>query len=144
MMRTLAILLAAGVSMLFAADNPWDKVKELKSGTEIRIVRKGVAQPLEAKFDEATDDHIVIVVKKEQRSIAKDEIDRLDYRPNAGGRTTESKVTNTPADTTPTAGMSHGPNVPGQSSSSTVSFNKPAYETLYRRVAHSMFTEPKK
>jgi len=138
MIRTLAVFFAAGATMLFAADNPWDKVKELKSGADIRIIRKGAPQPLEAKFDEATDDHIVIVVKKEQKSIPKDEIDRLDYRPKAGGRSTETKVTNTPADTTPPAGMSHGPQVPGQSSSTNVSFGKPGYETLYRRVAHTM------
>jgi hypothetical protein len=137
-MKQTILLLASAAALLFAADNSWDKVKELKSGAEIRIVQQGVPQPLEAKFDEADDEYIRIVVKKEQKSIRKDQVLRLDYRPKPGSRTTETKVTNTPADTTPPVGMSHGPQVPGQSSSTNVSFGKPAYETLYRSVAHTM------
>ena len=140
MIRIPLILLVAAT--MFAADNPWDKVKELKSGAEIRIVRAGVPQPIEAKLDEVTDDRIVIVVKKEQKAINKDDIVRLDYRPKGGAKTTETKVANSPADTTPQVGMSHGPNVPGQSSSSTVSFSKPNYETIYRRMAHGLPAPP--
>src|SRR5215831_9702774 len=97
-MTRLLLLLAAAAA--FAADNPWDKVKELKSGTEIRIARKGVAQPIEAKLDEVRDDAVVVVVKNEQKAIPKDEIDRLDARPKGGGSriTTETKSTTTPPD----------------------------------------------
>ncbi len=141
MIRTLVIFLSAAT--LFAVDNPWDKVKELKSGTEIRIARRGLAQPLEAKLDEVRDDTVVVVVKNEQKAIRKDEIDRLDYRPKAAGRTIETKTTNTPADTTPPVGMSHGPQTPGQSTSTGISFNKPGYETIYRRLApHSAGEAP--
>jgi hypothetical protein len=134
MQRTLFVFFAAAT--LFAADqNTWTKVKELKSGTEIRIVRKGVAQPIEAKLDEATDDNVIVVLKNEQKAIPKDEIERLDYRPKPGSRITrETKVTSDKPDTTPPVGMDHGPNVPGQSSSSSVSIgSKPGYETIYRR-----------
>ena len=123
--------------MAFAADDPWTKVKELKSGTEIRIVRKGSAQPLEAKLDEARDDAVVVVVKNEQKAIPKEEIDRLDYRPKPGSRvTTETKAGTDAPDTKPAAGMAHGAPVPGQTYSSNVSLgSKPGYETIYRRQA---------
>ena len=135
MTRTILLLLASAATALCAADTSWDKVKDLKSGTEIRIYRLSDPTPIEAKFDEATDEHIVFVVKKEQKSIRKDQIVRLDYRPKPGSRTTETKTTNSSPDTTPPAGMAHGPQVPGQSSSTNVSFGKPAYETLYRSTA---------
>ena len=135
MTRTILFLLASAATALLAADNSWDKVKELKSGTDIRIYRAGVPDPIEGKFDEANDEHIVFVVKKEQKSMSKDAVLRLDYRPKPGSRTTETKTTNTPPDTTPAAGMAHGAQVPGQSSSTNVSFGKAGWETLYRRTA---------
>jgi hypothetical protein len=137
MARTILLLVTFAASALFAADNSWDKVKELKSGTEIRIYRAGAPDPIEAKLDEATDEHIAFVVKKEQKSMRKDQVVRLDYRPKPGSRTTETKTTNTPPDTTPPAGMAHGAPVPGQSSSTNVTFGKPGWETLYRRTAHA-------
>jgi hypothetical protein len=137
MNRSMLLLLTSAAIALFAADNSWDKVKELKSGTDIRIYRAGAPDPIEAKFDEATAEHILYVVKKEQKSMRKDQILRLDCRAKPGARTTETKTTNTPADATPPAGMAHGAPVPGQSSSTTLSVGKPGYETIYRRLAHA-------
>src|SRR4051812_32925001 len=118
--RYTALFFAAAV--LFAAEDSWTKVKELKSGTEIRIVRKGVPQPLEAKLDEVRDDAIVIVVKKEQKAVPREEIERLDYRPKPGSRTTtETRTKSEPVDGVPPAGMDHGAAVPGQSQSTSVS-----------------------
>jgi hypothetical protein len=110
-------------------------VKELKSGTEIRIVKRGSAKPIEAKLDEARDNAVVIVLKNEQISVPKDEIDRLDYRPKPGSRITKTSQTKeTDPDPTPPAGMGHGPAVPGKSYSSGLSIgSKPDYEILYRR-----------
>src|SRR6202158_1363193 len=79
----------------FAADNPWNKVKELKTGTELRIFKTGAKQPILAMMDEATDDRLVIVVKKEQMAIDKDEIDRIDYRPAKSGGPRVTKETRT-------------------------------------------------
>jgi hypothetical protein len=138
MTRSLALLLPSAAMLFAAAENTWDKVKELKSGTEIRIVRKGVAQPIEAKLDEVHDDSIAIVVKNAQRSIPKDEIVRLDARPKPGARVKETTVKDNPPDPTPPVGMNHGANVPGQSSSTNYTFNKPGYETIYRNPTHSM------
>ena len=133
MIRSLLLLLSAAA--LFAADDPWTKVKELKSGTEIRIVKKGAAKPIEGKFDEAQDDKVIVVLKNEQVAIAKEDVDRLDYRPKPGSRITHTEGgKDTTPDTTPAVGMSHGAPVPGKSYNSGVSFgSKPGYETLYQR-----------
>jgi hypothetical protein len=133
MIRSLLLLLSAAA--LFAADDPWTKVKELKSGTEVRIVKKGAAKPIEGKFDEAQDDKVIVVLKNEQVAIARDDIDRLEYRPKPGSRVTHNEGgKNTPPDSTPPVGMGHGAQVPGKSYNSGVSFgSKPGYETLYQR-----------
>jgi hypothetical protein len=136
MIRNLAILFSAA-ALAAAADDPWKKVKELKSGAEVRIVRHGVAQPLEARFDELTDENVLVVVKNEQKAIPRAEIDRLDARPKGGSRvTTETKSKTEDPDTRPQGSPQARPPVPGQSSSSSVSIGgKPGYETLYRRAA---------
>ena len=64
-MRTCLHLIAA-VATVFAADDSWTKVKDLKSGTELRIVRDGAKQPLLAQMDHATDESLFIATKKEQ------------------------------------------------------------------------------
>src|SRR5947209_3353457 len=90
-MRILAAFLF--VAAAFAADDPWTKVKELKSGTEVRVMKKGAAQPVIGKFDEATDENLILVVKTEQTAIAKDAIDRIDYRPAKPRLVKETKTT---------------------------------------------------
>jgi hypothetical protein len=134
MIRPLLFLLGAAMAFA-AAEESWTKVKDLKSGTEIRIVKRGAAKPIEGKLDEARDDAVVIVLKNEQVSIPKDEIDRLDYRPKAGSRIVKTgDAKQTDPDPTPPVGMNHGPAVPGTNYSSGLSIgSKPDYETLYRR-----------
>ena len=91
MSKVLLLILAAMTA--FGADDPWAKVKDLKSGTELKIYKKGTAQPVLAKSDDVTEDNLVVVVKNEQVAIAKDLIDRIDYRPTKGSRvTTETKT----------------------------------------------------
>ena len=81
MKHSLILALTAALTLV-AADDPWQKVQELKSGTELRIQKKGAAQPVLAQMDEANEERIVVVVKNEQVAIAKDQIDRIDFRPN--------------------------------------------------------------
>jgi hypothetical protein len=133
MLRSLLFVMA--VSTAFAAEDPWAKVKELKSGTEIRIVKKGSAQPLVGKFDELREDSVVVVIKNEQTAVHKEDIDRLDARPNKpASRSTETKVKTEAPDAKPPAGMGHGAAVPGTSYSTNTSFgSKPEFETVYRR-----------
>jgi hypothetical protein len=121
-MRNLFVL-CCGALIALAADDPWAKVKEIKSGTELRVYKKGAAQPLQVKMDEATDERLVIVDKKQQTSIAKEDIDRIDARPSDKRPVTkETKTTTTDASADPRAAMpGPNPNHPGGilSSSST-------------------------
>jgi hypothetical protein len=131
------LLLLVGAGALVAADDPWDKVRALKSGTEVRIFKKGAGPAVIAKFDEASAESLIVVVKKEQLAIPKEQIERIDYRPpQPGGRVTkETKSSTEVPDTRPkppgssTAG-------PQSSTSSNVSIgSKPDFETIYRRTA---------
>jgi len=135
MSRLLLLVLAAATA--FAADDPWAKVKDLKTGTELRIFKKGSMQPVLAQMGELTDDNLVVVVKKEQTAIPRDQIDRIDSRPpQPGGRvkaTSETKATD--PDNRPLPPVS-GSQTPGQSTTSgLVIGSKPDFETIYRRPA---------
>ena len=137
-MARLAILLLA-VAAAFGADDPWTKVKELKSGTEIRVIKKGSTTPVQGTIYEANDENLILVVKKEQIAIDKDLIDRLDYRtpqPRLVKETT-TKAGNSGIPEEPKAGM-NGSSVGGSgySSGSSVNFQgKGDFQTLYRRPA---------
>ena len=138
MTKLLFVLLAA--SAAFAADDPWGKVKDLKSGTELRIYKKGTPQPILAKSDDVTADNLIVVVKNEQIAIAKDLVDRIDYRPNKGSRVaTETKSKQTDPDPDPIPGPpGHVSAVPGTSTSTNVGIgSKPDFELLYKRPAAS-------
>jgi hypothetical protein len=120
----------------FAADDPWAKVQALKSGTEIRVMKKGATQPLVGKIDEADAQRLILVVKTEQLAIAKDQIDRVDYRPAAKRVTVNGTTTqNDPAAAKePRAGMNHEPEGGGTTSSAGINVgSKPDFETIYRR-----------
>jgi hypothetical protein len=122
----------------WAADDGWTKVREIKTGAEIRIYKKGVKQPILAKFDEANDENLVVATKTEQVAIAKDQIDRVDYRPpKTGSRVIRESKTTTEIDTkTSSSTVPH--NAPGPTTSSSSSLNiggKPDFETIYRRTA---------
>jgi hypothetical protein len=131
MAKLMILLLAAAAA--FAADDPWAKVRELKGGTELRIYKKGTAQPVLAKSDELTDDNLVVVVKNAQVAIPRDQIDRIDYRPYKSRVTTETKSKTTEPDTTP-GPPGHGSTVPGTSTSTNVGIgSKPDFEEIYRR-----------
>lgn len=139
MLKTL-LLLACGAALAAAADNPWDKVKTIKSGAELRVYKKGVSQPLLVKMDEATDESLVVVNKKEQVAIPREEIDRVDARPS-GKRpiTKETKETTSDTSADPKSGIpGPGGNRPGITSSSSTGYSmggKPDFETVYRRPA---------
>ncbi|MFY9724252.1 MAG: hypothetical protein WB579_11250 [Bryobacteraceae bacterium] len=134
-MRWLAIVLLAAVTA-FAADDPWTKVQNLKSGTELRIFKKGGMHPILAKMEEANPDSLIIVVKNEELAIPRDQIDRIDYRPlKTDGRVTKETHEKVEGPDANTAAESPN-NVPGQSTSTTTSYvfgSKPDFETIYRR-----------
>jgi len=137
MQRLLLFSLAA--LTVFAAENSWKKVCDLKTGTELRIIKKGARQPILGTMDEANDERIIVVVKNEEIAIQKDDIDRLDYRPAGKAKVTkETRTTQTDASQTTPAGPAGQGATPGPSTSTTTSFSsgsKPNFETIYRRTA---------
>jgi hypothetical protein len=137
MTRIATFMLAAAV--LLGADSSWTRVKELKSHAELRIYKKGAREPINATFDDANDDHLIVVVKNEQVAIPKEDIDRLDARPAATPRKVNVQKTEKITDPDPVPNPRSGPPAPGESSSSNVSFggSKPDFETIYRRAAAS-------
>ena len=122
-MRKLALLFCAAF-VAWGADDPWAKLKELKTGTELRVYKKSVAQPLLVQMGELTDDNLVVIDKKEQTAIARDLIERVDYRPSGKSRVTKETSTKDVVgpdgrSTSTNSGLSIGP--------------KPDFETVYRR-----------
>lgn len=131
MPRFLLLFLAAVIAL--AADDPWTKVREIKSGTDPRIYKKASTQPILAKMDEATDENLLVVIKNRQTAIPRDQIDRLDYRPKASRVTKETKTTTTAPDPAPGPPGSVSA-TPGTSTTSSLSVGSlPDFETIYRR-----------
>jgi len=137
-MRKLALFLCTALAA-FGADDPWAKVKELKTGTELRVYKKGSMQPLLVKMDELTDDNLVVINKNEQTAIAREQIDRVDYRPSGKSRVTRESTTKVndgvgdPRAVIPSPRQQGNPG-PSTSTSSNVSIgSKPDFETIYRR-----------
>lgn len=135
MVRLVLFLFAA--SALFGADNPWMKVQALPGRSELRIYKKGSNAPLVGTLADANDERIVVAVdaKKQQLTILRDEIDRIDARPlNAPGskKTVTTTEKTTDPDYTPKA--TPGPALPETSSSTNVTFgSKPDFKTVYVR-----------
>ncbi len=90
-MRAFLLLLLAGLAG-FAADD-WAKVKALKTGSELLVFKKGSTQSISAQFGDLTDDNLIVIVKKTETAIPKDQIDRVDARPPSGSRITREKTT---------------------------------------------------
>jgi hypothetical protein len=129
-----ALSLASGADI--KTDDQWIKVKELKSGTEIRVYKKGAAQPILAKAGDATDEKLIVVLKNAETAIDKKDIDRVDARPQAGKRAkVESNATmNEPTSQSVDGVRPENYPKPGSSYSSGVSMgSKPDFETIYQR-----------
>ena len=127
------------ISSLFGADDAWTKVKELKSGTEIRITRVGAKEVWVGKIDEANDERVVMVLKNVQMAIDRADVQSLEARPGTGRRMTkESTVKQTDASAelakpkVPVPGSKPTPQL--DSYSSGVGFSsKPGFELIYRK-----------
>lgn len=133
-MRGVLLILLSALAV-FAADDEWAKVKTLKTGTEIRVYKKGSSQPLTAQMGDLTDDNLIVVVKKEQSAIARDQIDRIDARPAAKRLTTQTTTKETYPDArSAEPSPNQGPDVPGTSTSTSIGIgSKPDFEVVYRR-----------
>ena len=123
-------------TVLLSADT-WPKVRELKSGTELRIYKKGIKQPVLATFEDANDESLIVATKKEEIAVPRDQIERLDARPASKGHlTTETRTTEGNGTIGPPT-QNERP-VPSSNTSSSLSFgSKPDFETIYRATAAS-------
>jgi hypothetical protein len=142
-MRAILCLLTAASFALGAdvkTDDQWTKVKELKSGTEIRVYKKGSPQPLLAQAGDATDDKLIMIVKNQETAVDKKDIERIDARPQGGKR---AKLNSTTTTNEPTAQPVDGVRPenypkPGTSYSSGLSVgSRPDFEVVYQRRAGS-------
>jgi hypothetical protein len=130
------LLIAFTVTAGFAADYSWSKVRDLKSGAEIRVFKKNSKQPVVARLDEATDENLIVVLKNEQVAIPKDDIERIDARPSGGSRITRDSKTTTEMKTDTGARTPSDSPGPTMSSSSNVSIgSKPDFEIVYQKTA---------
>ncbi len=139
-MRTVLAGLAIAALAFAADDGGWSKLKQLKGGTELRVIRKGARSPLIVSFDEAFDERLSVATKTEQISIPKEEIERIDYRPSGkeGPKVTrETRVEDTRGNDGVKPGPDSHPSAPGKSYSTNTTFggSKPDFEPIYRRLA---------
>jgi len=136
----LILITVVALSAAFAADEAWSKVKALESGAEVRITKTGSRTPILAKFDEATEESIVIATKTEQVSIPKEQIEKIEARPKQTGSRVvrENTVHNNPVDkdaARPTAGATRTPGPAGSASSGLTFGNKPDFQVVWTRTA---------
>ncbi len=122
-MRAFVLLLLACLAG-FAADD-WAKVKTLKTGSDLLIFKKGSTQSVSAQFGDLTDDNLIVIVKKTETAIPRDQIDRIDARPPGGSRITREKNTKETINPDGTTSTSSGGGVSMGS--------RPDFETVYRR-----------
>lgn len=130
----------------FASDD-WNKVKDLPSGSDLKVYARGSAQPKLAKYADTTDSSLIVVVKNEQVAIPKGEIDRIEARPPAkkgGKRVVHETRVDAPAKPStdagphgPTAGPQRSvPGTPGYSTTTSISSgDKGEFSTIYRRAS---------
>ena len=123
------------------ADDPWAKVKELKSGSELKLWKKGASQPIDAVYDDLGEEKLLVVLKNEQMAIPKDGIDRIDARPSTKKdkpkvESTVQKDINNPSAIAAPPRDQKSRSIPGESTSAStnVSWGKPGFETVYRRM----------
>jgi hypothetical protein len=138
MRKLLVMSLLAGLAS--AADDPWAKVRELKSGSELKLWKKGASQPVDAVYDQLTEEKLLVVMKNEQVAIPLEGVDRIDARPSTKGTkpkaesTVSRDVERPERAAAPPRSMREGqPGAPTMSSSTSMSWGKPGFETVYRR-----------
>ncbi|MCU0227445.1 MAG: hypothetical protein MUF01_07375 [Bryobacterales bacterium] len=131
----LALLLA----MQTSGQENWQAVRELPSGTEIRLLQEGQVKPLLAVLEEATDEVLRVAVKKQQLSIDRAEVRRIEARRKGAKPTTRTETIPSTDGKGPVPGSEiPGPIPPGRGPSgsiaTTVAFGgKGKFETVYTK-----------
>jgi len=120
------VLILLALAAAWAADDAWAKVKALKTGTDIRVYKIGSAQPIVAQSADLTDDNLIVIVKKTETAIPRNQIDHIEARGVGKPATTE---------TTSKEGV-NADGTPSSSTSTNHSFgSKGDFEVVYRRPA---------
>src|SRR5262245_6661953 len=77
-MKKVALLLLSCSFAYAAADaDPAEGVKNLKTGSDLRIYRKGAMEPIVAKSVDVTEQKLIVVIKKSETAIGKMDIQRI-------------------------------------------------------------------
>jgi hypothetical protein len=87
MWKLAAVLLATSFALAAdkdATSDSWEKVKNLKTGSDLRIYSTGAAEPVTAKFADVTGRKLPVIIKNAETAINKGEIERIDFQPPAG------------------------------------------------------------
>jgi len=61
--------------------DPWEKVRNLKTGSDLRIYKTGAAMPVLAKSADVTERKLIVIIKNGETAISKSEIERIDFQP---------------------------------------------------------------
>ena len=61
--------------------DPWENVRNLKTGSDLRIYKAGGAVPVLAKSADVTERKLIVIIKNTETAINKAEIERVDYQP---------------------------------------------------------------
>jgi len=126
------MLLVAAMTAL-ADDDPWAKVRDLKSGSQLRIYKVGEKDAIFAKLDQAGEESLIVITKNAQVSIPKEEIERLDLR--VVGLRSAAKQTRVDRKVAPKGAEVTGNTIPGATTSVTSGLSRPQpFETIYRRA----------
>ena len=132
-MRRMLLVVTVFAALAADPEDPWTKVRELKIGTELRIIQAGAPSAVMAKFAELTEENLIVILKNEQVAIPRDKVSRVDSRPQKHYVRTESKAS------VPSDGSGAGKKVPGAAPTSSYSTgvaisDKLDFETIYRRT----------
>lgn len=130
--RVVPLLLTA--MAVLAAEDPWAQVRDLKSGTELRVYRVNPKQPLEAKFDQASEESLIVVTKTGQVSIPKELIERVDCRRGPSPRLKDTRVDRKIAPNRAETADGTFPGVTTSVKSRLDIPSKPAFEKIYDRT----------
>jgi hypothetical protein len=120
-MRLVLSMILLAATLAWGAEDPWQKARELATGSDIRIYKSGSTKPVSGKMAGVGDGKVQVIVKNDQIAIKQSDIDRIDFRPPGSKSKTESNGT-----TTDGFGTS-------QSASSGTSWSREGWQTVYRK-----------
>lgn len=126
------MIVISAVTAFAATDDSWSKVRDLKTGTEVRVVKTDSATPVIARFAELTDENLLVIVKDQEFAIAREKIERVESRQQKSRLTTESKSTTNSGEVDTTKPNPRARPLTSYSSGVSIG-DKVPFETIYRR-----------